>query len=110
MEKKMKMMTKVKVLGNKILVRPCDKAQQTAGGIVIPQVMQQRQDRGEVMVVGTGWKSKDGRQIFSSAKLGEIVLYLREAGTPITIDGEELLLLTEDDLLGVEKFDAAVKF
>jgi len=106
----MKKTMKLKVLRNKVLVRPCDPAGETVGGIVIPSVMQQRQDRGEVLVIGTGWKAKDGRQIYSSAKVGEIVLYLREAGTPIIIDGEELLVLTEDDLLGVEKFDAAVKF
>ena len=105
MEKKMK----VKTIGNKILVRPCKAVEQTVGGIIIPQVMRQRQNRGEVLVVGTGWKAEDGRQIYSSAKVGEIILYLREAGTPVTIDGEEFLVLTEDDILGVEKFDASVK-
>ncbi|MCF7907613.1 MAG: co-chaperone GroES [Candidatus Omnitrophica bacterium] len=92
---------KFKPLSDRILVKPLEAKEQTKGGIVIPDSAKEKPQEGEIVAVGEGKKSDDGKVIAVSLKVGDKVLYGKYSGTEITLDGEECLIIREDDVLGI---------
>ncbi|MCM8819774.1 MAG: co-chaperone GroES [Candidatus Omnitrophica bacterium] len=92
---------KVKPLGDRVLIKPAGEKDRTKGGIVLPDTAKERPQEGEIVAVGTGKKTEDGKVIPLSLKVGDKVLYGKYSGTEITIDDEEYLIVREDDILAV---------
>lgn len=100
MMEKSKMAT-IKPLDDRVLVKPDDAEEKTAGGIVLPGSAQERPTRGKVIAAGPGKLGKDGNRIALSVKEGDTVIYGEYAGSTIKIGGEEHKIVRESDLLGV---------
>jgi chaperonin GroES len=88
-------------LYDRLLVRVTVKPQTTASGIVIPSNREQRPDQGEVVAVGAGHFVADGRVVPMTVKVGDIVHFNPNAGYPVEVDGEELTLFQEAEIMGV---------
>jgi len=73
----------------------------TAGGIFIPETAKEKPQKGEVVAVGNGKKTEDGKIVPIDVKAGDKVLFGKYAGTEIKIEGEEFLIMREDDILGI---------
>ncbi|NLD61353.1 co-chaperone GroES [Candidatus Sumerlaeota bacterium] len=92
----------VKPLHDRVLVKRAEEAEQkTAGGIFIPDTAKEKPQRGEVVAVGEGKKDDTGKRIAMDVKKGDIVLFGKYAGSEIKVDGEEYLIMREDDILGI---------
>jgi chaperonin GroES len=87
-------------LGDRILVRPFEEEEVTAGGIVIPDNARERPQRGEVLAVGPGGNTINGTAIPVQVAVGDVVVFSRYGGTELKLAGEELLILREQDVLG----------
>ncbi|GAB4159898.1 MAG: co-chaperone GroES [Planctomycetota bacterium] len=95
-------MTKINPLEDRILVRPIENEEKTAGGIILPDTAKEKSIRGEVVAVGNGrLNTKDGSRLPLEVKIGDKVIYGKYAGTEIKIEGEKFLLLREDDVLAI---------
>jgi len=92
---------KIKPLGDRVLVSPLEAKEQTKGGIVLPDSAKEKPQEAEVMAVGDGKKTDDGKTIPLSLKVGDKILYGKYSGTEIALDGDEYLIIKEDDILGV---------
>ena len=93
---------KVRPLGDKILIKRADARQRTESGIYLPESAKDKPKEGKVMALGNGILNKEtGDYMPFSVKKGDSVIFSSYAGTEIKIDGEELLIMTEDDILGV---------
>jgi chaperonin GroES len=90
----------IKPLGDRVLVRPDAAEEKTSFGIIIPDTAKEKPQRGTVVAVGTG-KHENGVKIDMSVKEGDKVLYGKYAGTEITVDGEDLMIMRESDILGI---------
>lgn len=93
-------MASIKPLSDRVLVRPDSADETTSSGIIIPDSAKEKPQRGTVVAVGEG-KFEDGKKIGMSVKEGDKVLYGKYAGTEIEIDGEELMIMREADILGI---------
>jgi len=93
----------LKPLGDRVLLRPSEEEERTAGGIVLPDSARKRPQEGKVLAVGAGRTLKDGKRAPLSVKVGETVVYSQYAGTEIKVDGEELVILDEDSMLAVRE-------
>jgi chaperonin GroES len=91
----------VKPLEDRILLKPMEAEQKTAGGIIIPDNAKEKPQKGEVVAVGPGKTSDKGQKIEMSLKKGDRVLYGKYSGTEISIDGEDYLILRESDVLAI---------
>lgn len=91
----------LKPLGDRVLVRPSDEQDVTASGIVLPDSARKKPTEGEVLAVGSGRVLDSGQRVPVSVELGQTVIYSKYAGTEVTIEGEELILLDEDSILAV---------
>jgi chaperonin GroES len=91
----------VKPLAGRVLVRPLDAQEKTAGGIFIPDNAKEKPQKGEVIAVGPGKIAESGTKIEMTLKAGDKVLYGKYSGTEVTVDGEELLILRESDVLAI---------
>ena len=89
---------KLKPLGDRVLVRPVEEEETTASGIVLPDTAKEKPQKGKVLAVGEG-KMEDGKRIPLDVSEGDEVLYSKYGGTDITVDGEDLLVLRESDVL-----------
>jgi chaperonin GroES len=89
---------KLKPLGDRLLVRPVEEEETTASGIVLPDTAKEKPQKGKVLAVGDG-KLEDGKRIPLDVTEGDEVLYSKYGGTDITVDGEDLLVLRESDVL-----------
>jgi chaperonin GroES len=89
---------KLKPLGDRLLVRPVEEEETTASGIVLPDTAKEKPQKGKVLAVGDG-KLDDGKRIPLDVSEGDEVLYSKYGGTDITVDGEDLLVLRESDVL-----------
>jgi chaperonin GroES len=94
------MATRVKPLNDRIVVKGIQEEERSSGGIIIPDAAKEKPQQGKVIAVGQG-RREDGKLIPLDVKAGDKVLFGKYAGTEIKIDGEELLILREDDVLGV---------
>jgi chaperonin GroES len=86
-------------LADRVLVKPIEKEKRTESGIYIPDTARERPDEGQVVAVGPGRLSDDGRRIAGDIQVGDTVIYRKYSGTEIKVEGEELLILHEDDIL-----------
>ena len=88
-------------LHDRVLVRRVGQEEKTAGGIIIPDTAQEKPMEGEIVAVGTGHKADDGSVTALDVKAGDRVLFGKWSGTEVKLDGEELLIMKESDILGV---------
>jgi len=88
-------------LQDRIIVKRLEEETMTAGGIFIPETAKEKPQKGEVIAVGNGKKTEDGKILPVDVKKGDKVLFGKYAGTEIKIDGQEYLIMREDDILGI---------
>jgi len=93
------MAVKLKPLADRVLVKPIEREEVTKGGIVLPDTAKEKPQEGEVLAVGPGRLSEDGKRIPLDVKVGDIVIYAKYGGTEIKIENEELIILRESDIL-----------
>jgi len=96
------MAIKMQPLADRLVVKPIAREEVTKGGIVLPDTAKEKPQEGEVLAVGPGRMSEDGKRIAMDVKVGDIVLYTKYGGTEIKIDGEELMILRESDVLAIK--------
>ena len=88
-------------LHDRVLVRRIEGDEKTAGGLIIPDSAKEKPSEGEVISVGAGAKDDDGDRISMDVKAGDKILFGKWSGTEIKIDGEDLLIMKESDILGI---------
>ena len=93
------MATKLQPLGDRIVVSPSKREEVTKGGIVLPDTAKEKPQEGKIIAVGPGKLTDDGKRLEMEVKKGDKVMYAKYAGTEIKIDGEELLILRDSDVL-----------
>ena len=92
---------KLRPLQDRILVKRVDEAATTKGGIIIPDTAKEKPAEGEVIAVGIGRIGEDGKRIALEIKKGDKILFGKYGGTEIKIEGEEYLIMREEDVLGI---------
>ncbi len=92
---------KFRPLHDRVVVRRLDEDTKTAGGIIIPETAQEKPMEGEVLAVGPGAFNEDGERIQLDVKEGDRVLFGKWSGTEVKIDGEDLVIMKESDIMGV---------
>ncbi len=92
---------KLRPLQDRILVKRIEEEAKTAGGIYIPDTAKEKPQMGQIVSVGNGKKTEDGRVIPVDVKAGDKVLFGKYAGTEVKVEGDEYLIMREDDILGV---------
>lgn len=95
------MATKIKPLDDRILVKQCDAEVKTAGGIVLPDTAQEKPQRGKIITTGPGKILENGMRSAVEVKKGDEVYYGKYAGTEIEVDGEQYVIIRENDILGI---------
>ena len=88
-------------LHDRVVVRRIDAEEKTSGGIIIPDTAKEKPQEGEVVAVGSGAKAEDGKVTPLDVKSGDRILFGKWSGTEVKVDGEELLIMKESDILGV---------
>jgi chaperonin GroES len=88
-------------LHDRVLVRRIEADEKTAGGIIIPDSAKEKPQEGEIVSVGSGAKAEDGKVTPLDVKAGDRVLFGKWSGTEVKVDGEDLLIMKESDILGV---------
>ena len=88
-------------LHDRVLIRRVEAEEKTAGGIIIPDTAKEKPMEGEVVAAGPGARSEDGKILPLDVKVGDRVLFGKWSGTEIKLDGEDLMIMKESDLLGV---------
>ncbi|TCS63569.1 co-chaperone GroES [Varunaivibrio sulfuroxidans] len=92
---------KFRPLHDRVLVKRVEQEEKTAGGIIIPDTAQEKPMEGEIVAVGSGARNEDGKVVPLDVKAGDRVLFGKWSGTEVKIDGVELLIMKESDLLGI---------
>ena len=92
---------KFRPLGDRVLVRRVEEATKTAGGIIIPDTAAEKPQEGEVLAVGNGAIGDDNERVALDVKKGDKVLFGKWSGSEVIVDGEELMIMKESDILGV---------
>ena len=95
--------TKVQPLADRVVVRANEREEMTVSGIVLPDTAREKPQEGTVVAIGPGRLDEQGRRVALEVKTGDTVLYARYAGTEVKIDGEDLLILRESDLLAIRQ-------
>jgi len=93
--------TKFRPLHDRVVVKRIDAEEKSKGGIIIPDTAKEKPQEGEVVAVGPGGRDEDGKLIAIGVKAGDRVLFGRWSGTEVKLDGEELLIMKESDIMGV---------
>ena len=88
-------------LHDRVLIRRVESEEKTAGGIIIPDTAKEKPQQGEVVAVGPGGRDENGKLIPIDLKAGDRVLFGKWSGTEVKLDGEELLIMKESDIMGV---------
>ncbi|MAU40709.1 MAG: co-chaperone GroES [Kordiimonas sp.] len=88
-------------LHDRVLVRRLESEEKTAGGIIIPDTAKEKPSEGEIIAVGNGAKAEDGSVTALDVKAGDRVLFGKWSGTEVKVDGEDLLIMKEADILGI---------
>ena len=99
---------KFRPLHDRVVVRRITAEEKSAGGIIIPDTVKEKPMEGEVLAAGPGARNEQGTIVALSVKPGDRVLFSKWAGTEVKIDGEELMIMKESDLLGVIETPAAI--
>ena len=92
--------SKVAPLADRVVVKALEETEQMRGGLYIPDTAKEKPQQGEVIAVGPG-RTEDGKRVAMEVKVGDKVLYGKYSGTEVTIEGEQLLILRESDILAV---------
>jgi chaperonin GroES len=92
---------KIRPLGDRILVKRIKEEEKTKGGIIIPDTAKEKPQEGEVVAVGKGKTTEEGKLLPPDVKAGDRILFGKYAGSEVKLEGEEHLILREDDILGV---------
>jgi len=92
---------KFRPLHDRVVVRRIDADQKTAGGIIIPETAQEKPMQGEIVAVGPGSRDETGKVVALDVKAGDVVIFGKWSGTEVKIDGEDLLIMKESDIMGV---------
>ncbi len=88
-------------LHDRVLVRRVESDEKTAGGLIIPESAKEKPAEGEVVSVGAGLRDDKGARVELDVKAGDTVLFGKWSGTEVTVDGEELLIMKESDIMGI---------
>ena len=88
-------------LGDRVLIKRVEEETKTKGGIIIPDTAKEKPQEGEVVSVGPGARDEDGKYIQPDVKAGDRVLFGKWSGTEVKVDGEDLIIMKESDILGV---------
>jgi len=94
---------KFKPLKDRVLVSYSAEPEKSAGGIIIPETAKEKPQKGEVIAVGSGKVTDDGKVQAMEVKIGDVVLFEKYSGSKINMDNEEYLIIREDDILGIEE-------
>jgi chaperonin GroES len=100
---------KFRPLHDRVVVKRVDAEARSAGGIIIPDTAQEKPSQGEIVAVGPGGRDESGKLIPIEVKVGERVLFGKWSGTEVKIDGEDLLIMKESDIMGVIDQPATAK-
>ena len=92
---------KLKPLHDRVLVKREEQDTKSAGGIIIPDTVQEKPMEGKVIAVGSGTRSEDGKVTPLDVKAGDKILFGKWSGTEVTIDGDELIIMQESDIMGI---------
>ena len=92
---------KLRPLADRVIVKRVENETKTASGIVIPDSAAEKPDQGEVLAVGPGKKNEDGKLSPVDVKVGDKILFGKYAGTTVKVDGDELLVMREEDIMAV---------
>ena len=95
------MAMKFRPLHDRVLVRRVTQDEKSAGGIIIPETAQEKPQEGEIVAVGAGAIGDDNERVALDVRAGDRVLFGKWSGTEVTVDGEELLIMKESDIMGV---------
>ena len=96
-------------LHDRVLVRRIESEDKTAGGIIIPDTAKEKPQEGEVVAVGAGTRDDNGKLVALDVKAGDTVLFGKWSGTEVKIDGEDLIIMKESDILGIIEKKAKMK-
>ncbi|HYC68641.1 co-chaperone GroES [Brevundimonas sp.] len=88
-------------LGDRVLVKRVEEESKTKGGIIIPDTAKEKPQEGEVVAVGPGSRDEDGKYIAMDLKAGDRILFGKWSGTEVKLEGEDLIIMKESDVLGV---------
>ena len=91
----------IKPLGDRVLVKPVEEEEQVRGGIIIPDTAKEKPMQGKVVAVGPGKVTDDAKNLPMHVEEGQTVLYGKYSGTEVKIDGEEYLIMSENDIFGI---------
>ena len=100
---------KFRPLHDRVVVRRLNAEEKTAGGIIIPDTAQEKPMEGEVIAVGAGARNEAGQIVALEVKAGDRILFGKWSGTEVKLDGEELLIMKESDIMGIVEVTAAKK-
>ena len=101
--------TKFRPLHDRVVVKRLDAEEKTAGGIIIPDTAKEKPMQGQVVAVGPGGRDEAGKLVPLDLKAGDKVLFGKWSGTEVKLDGEELLIMKESDIMGIITPEAAAK-
>jgi chaperonin GroES len=93
--------TKLRPLADKLVIRPAGREETTRGGIIVPDTAKEKPQRGTIVAAGEGRKDDDGERITLDVKVGDNVLFAKYAGTEFKLEDEDLIILSEKDILAV---------
>jgi len=100
---------KFRPLHDRVVVKRIDAEQKSAGGIIIPDTAQEKPSQGEIIAVGPGGRDENGKLTPIDVKVGDVVLFGKWSGTEVKIDGQDLLIMKESDIMGVLEGVATAK-
>ena len=100
---------KFRPLHDRVVVRRLDAEEKSAGGIIIPDTAQEKPMEGEVVAVGPGARNEEGQIVALEVKAGDRILFGKWSGTEVKLDGEELLIMKESDIMGIIEGQPAAK-
>jgi len=100
---------KFRPLHDRVVVRRIDAEEKSAGGIIIPDTAKEKPQEGEIVAVGPGARDETGKIVALDVKVGDRVLFGKWSGTEVKLDGEELLIMKESDIMGVIEASEAAK-
>ena len=93
--------TRLRPMGDRVVIRPAAREETTRSGIVLPDTSKEKPQRGEVIAVGNGRVTDEGTRLAMDVKVGDTVLFAKYAGTEFKLEDEELLILSEKDILAI---------
>ena len=92
---------KIRPLHDRVIVKRLEEERKTASGIVIPDAAAEKPDQGQVLSVGPGKRDENGQRLVPDVKVGDRILFGKYSGQTVKVDGEELLVMREEDIMGV---------